>query len=281
MSGMRRLSHVSVLAVVLVSACGIGIRQAEAPPTPPVVALAAWKDFPADRHPRPIVLLGIDSPGQIFTNASKIAALCHQFALAISLPSEVPTRSTASWSDGTAVSYPAISAAEAFAAMKKAPGATDAMCSSNTPLPVTSARFGSASFQTDRGAATISAWLFTATGAAADFVYPAIPASALWGRGVTDRWTGGAATVSSVGLTVNFGFVGGECDAGYRAAVAESPSAAAVAVQAIPKDGAGACSAVGVARTITVTLVSPLDGRVLVDASGNVVTVCPEAAPRC
>jgi hypothetical protein len=281
MSGVRRLLCLSALAMVLVSACGIATRPPESPLTPPFAALDTWKDFPADRQPRPIVLLGIDPPGQAYTNTSKIAALCRHFTLTISLPSEVPMRSTVNWSDGTTVSYPAISAAAAFAAMKQAPGSSEAMCSSRTPLSVTAAQFGSAGFPTDRGTATMSAWLFTATGAAADFIYPAIPPSALWSGGVTDKWVGGSATVSSDGLAVNFGFVGGECDAGYRTAVADSQSAVAVAVQAIPKDGVGACSAVGIARTAKVSLAGPLDGRVLVDASGNVVAVCPEATPRC
>lgn len=282
MSGMRRWFHLSVLAVVVASACGIAFHPAESAPTPPVAALDAWKDFPADANPRPVVLLGIDPPGQAFTsNISKIAGLCHRLSLTIALPPDIPKGSAARWPDGTTVAYPAISAAAAFAAMNRAPGSSEAMCASSTPLPVTAVRLADAGFPTDRGMATMSAWLFTATGAAADFIYPAIPASALWAGGVTDAWRGGSATVSPDGLTVNFGFVGGECDAGYRTAVAESSSSVAVAVQAIPKDGVGACSAVGVARNATVSLANPLDGRVLVDASGNVMAVCPEAAPRC
>lgn len=276
MSYMSRGLSLTALVLLLASGCGLGTGPAEGAPTPPAAALAAWKDFPAGSQPRPIVLLGIDSPGQAFTETSKVAALCHQFALTIALPSYVPAQSTISWTDGTTASYPATSAAEAFASMSQAPGASEAMCSSSTPLPVTDARFGRAGFPTDRGTATMSAWLFTATGAKADFIYPAVPTSALWGGGVTDMWRGGGSTVSADGRTVNFGFVGGECDAGYRSAVAESPSAVAVAVQAIPKDGYGACSAVGIPRTVSVSLASPLGGRVLIDASGNVQTVCPE-----
>lgn len=268
------LAGVAILGLV---ACG-GFGTGSVPdPTPPAQALFAWRSFPASQVPRPIVLFGIDAQGQAFTNGSKIAAICRQFALSIDLPSDIPNRSTASWPDGTTVTYPAISAADAFAAMKRAPGATGDMCSGAVPLAVTGAHVGVASFATDRGMAQISAWLFTATGAAADFIYPAIPASAIWRGGITNRSGDGGATVSADGRTLNFGFVGGECDAGYKSAVAESQSAVAVAVQAIPKDGSGYCSLVGISRSITVTLASPLGGRVVVDASGTVVGVCPEA----
>jgi hypothetical protein len=273
----------ATLALLVAVSCGSPFGASSLPPpTPPATALTAWKDFPAAQVPRPIVLFAIDPQGQAFTNISKIAALCRLLVLTVDLPATKPDHSTATWPDGSSGTYPAISASDAFAALKRAPGPPVSMCSAAAPLPVTAVRFGTAGFETDRGTAQMSAWLFKATGAAAEFIYPAIPPSAIWGGGLTNMSMSGGSTVGADGRLLNFGFIGGECDAGYKAAVAESSSAVAVAVQAIPKDGSGVCSAVGVTRSLRVTLTSPLGGRVLVDASGTAVSVCPEATrPRC
>jgi hypothetical protein len=278
---MKRL--VGMAALLLVMACGeLPGPGSSAPPSPPTAALAAWANFPANQVPRPIVLLGIDPTGQAFTTASKIAALCRMFALDIELPAETPKQSTASWADGTSATYFAISAADAFRALTRAPRASGGMCSGAVPLSVTAAHFGVAAFSTDRGTAQMSAWLFTVPGARADFIYPAVPLSAIWHGGVTDRQGSGGARMSADGRTLEFGFVGGECDAGYQSAVAESRAAVAVAVKATPKYGPDqACSAVGILRSIKVTLASPLGGRVLLTAAGDPAVVCLEAARLC
>jgi hypothetical protein len=272
----------AAVLLIAVSCSSPGASSTLPPPTPPAAALVAWKDFPAAQVPRPIVLFAIDPQGQAFSNISKVAALCRLLVLTVDLPATTPDHSTATWPDGLAVTYPAISASGAFAALKRAPGAAGSMCSGVAPLQVTAVRFGTAGFETDRGTARMSAWLFKATGAAAEFIYPAVPPSAIWGGGLTETSVSGGSTVSADGRSLSFGFIGGECDAGYKAAVAESSSAVAVAVQAIPKDGSGPCPAVGIARSLRVNLTNPLGGRVLVDASGTAVGVCPEAMrPRC
>jgi hypothetical protein len=50
----------------------------------------------------------------------------------------------------------------------------------------------------------------------------------------------------------------------------------------MPKAGGmyQACSAVGIFRTVSVSLASPLGGRVVVNASGEVEAVCPAAVGR-
>lgn len=278
---MKQLFGLAALLAVV--GCGaVNGPGNSAQPSPPTAALTAWAGFPANQVPRPIVLLGIDPLGQAFsTNASKIAGLCRMFELNIELPTESPKQSTASWADGTSATYSAISAGDAFAALKRAPGASGGMCSGAVPLTVTAARFGVAGFATDRGMAQMSAWLFAVSGAKAEFVYPAVPPSAIWRGGVTDRQGSGGATVSADGRSLDFGFVGGECDASYQSAVAESPSAVAVAVHATWKEGVNYCSAVGIERSIRVTLASPLGGRVLLTASGDPAVVCPEATRSC
>jgi len=268
---MKR-SALALVAVAVVVGCGTLNGPRTGAISPPKDALARWQDFPAEQNPRPIVLLSTDSPGQGFdTNDAKIAALCSKFALQTRLPAEIP--------------MPAgLSAADAYAAITKpGPGASNAQCAAVAPLQVTAARIGTAGFTTDRGVAQMPAWLFRATGAWAEFQWPAIAPSAFW-PGPFERSIGGGATVSPSGRQLTFSFVGGPpdgpCAEDYTGVVAESPHAVAVAVQSNPgrvQGGPVACDLVGHMRSVTVQLASPLGGRVLVDASGAAVEACPEA----
>jgi hypothetical protein len=211
------------------------------------------------------------------TGDAKIAAFCNKFKLAFQPSTALPLKAFANWPQGISEAYAAISAADAYAAIAGAPtGMASADCASVPALDVTAARLGPAAFQTDRGTAQMTAWLFTVTGALGDVIYPAIVPSAFWGHLVTNGSFDGGATVSADGRSLTYRFIGGECDAGYKSAVAESPTAVAVEVVAIPKGGMSQyCSAVGIARSITVSLASPLGGRVLVDASGRVEAASP------
>jgi hypothetical protein len=165
-------------------------------------------------------------------------------------------------------------------------GASDQLCASVAPLSVTAARFATAIMQTDRGAATMSAWLFTATGAVGELAYPAVAPSAFWHGFTVTRSSNGGATVSADGRSLKFFFVGaregtGPCEAMYKGVVAEVTAAVAIAYEAIPHEqtnGGGSCTAEGYRRSVAVTLASPLGGRVLVDSRGDPVPVCPEGS---
>lgn len=272
-------------ALLLLAACGSVGPGAQ--PSPPTAALAAWENFPANQVPRPIVLLGTYSPGQGFDSGDvKVAEMCGKVAPSISMPSGVPDLATATWADGTTLKSPAISAADALAALKRLSDGSQSMCSNVAPLSVTAVRFGVAGFQTDRGTAQMSAWLFKATGARAELISPAFPRSAFWGNGITTRSGNGGATVSVDGRSLTFFFTGsregtGPCESMYRGMVSESGTAIAIAPEPIPHEqagGGGACTLVGYRRSVTVSLASPLGGRVVVDARGSAVPVCPEAA---
>ena len=271
--------------LAVVAGCGTLTGPRTGAISPPTDALARWQNFPADQNPRPIVLLSTDSPGQGFDSGdAKIAGLCQKFALSTRLPVVIPPPAVVTWLDGTNATYPGAPAAEAFAAlMKPGRGGSNSRCTTIAPLPVTAVRLGAAGFMTDRGVAHIPAWLFRATGAWAEFQWPAIIASAFW-PGPFERSIGGGATVSADGRLLTFGFVGGPpdgpCAEDYTGVVAESPHAVAVAVQSNPgrvQGGPVACDLVGHLRSVTVRLANPLGGRVLVDASGAVVDACPEA----
>jgi hypothetical protein len=272
--------------LLLVAACGAtaGTSSNHPLPSPPTTALASWNDFPADHHPRPILLLGDYQPGQGFdSNDAKIAGfICHKFSLAAPLPTAIPDRAAATWPDGTKVTYAATAASTAFSGLTQS-GTFEPDCSSVAALPVTAIRFGVAGFETDRGQAQMSAWLFRASGAWAEFAEPALVTSAFWKGGYVMGAVGGGATVSSDGLHLTFGFVGGApsgpCGSDYTAAAAESAHAVAIAVKAYPLQSGGSvvCDLIGHSRSVEVTLSAPLGGRVLLDETGTPLVACPEA----
>ena len=259
--------------------------------SPPAEALVAWSGFPAALVPRPVVMVGNASAASGFTSSeAKIAAGCHKFRSGITLSNVVPARAQVSWTTGTTATYPAISAAAALAAMMRPLADTsDPNCATAQPLVVNGSRFGLFGFATDRGNAQISAWLFTASGVMGEVAYPALAPPALWNGGILNGYLNSGSTVSADGRTLTFTFWGapltsGPCGADYKAQVAESSSAVAVAVQAIPHASPGepiACDAMAQQRSVTLALASPLGGRVVLDASGNAAVVCPAAKPDC
>jgi hypothetical protein len=204
------------------------------------------------------------------------------------MPNVVPTQAQATWTTGTRAVYPAISAAAAFSAITQPPAETNTECATIPTLVVSGVRFGIFEFMTDRGKAQISAWLFTVSGTDGEIAYPALAAPSIWNadlmHGSLDRGT----TISADGRLLTFGFYGapssdGPCGAEYRASLAESESAVAVAIQMIPNASPGdmvACPAIAQERSVTVALASPLGGRVVVDRDGNAVAVCPAAFAR-
>jgi hypothetical protein len=223
------------------------------------------------------------------TNDGKIAWMCSRFVLKVSLPKNLPAQAVATWTDGTTASFAGISAADAFAAITRpSPEMTQADCAYVPPLVIDAARLGTFDFGTDRGTANMTSWLFRAIGVNGEFAYPALPQSAFWKGGMTAPSGNGGATVSADGQSLTWSFGGapenaGPCGADYRGLVAESRSAVAVAVQAIPHASPGApvaCPAIAQIRSITVKLTSPLGGRVVVDSSSAAVTVCPAALAR-
>jgi hypothetical protein len=242
-----------------------------------------WQFFPADQYPRPIVWFENRSPVNGFSsNDGKIAAICSRFKPVIPLPNQVPPQALATWTDGTSLVYPAISVADAYAAMSRSTGATSPDCSSVPPLVITAARLGLFDFYTDRGTVQMTSWMFTATGANGEFAYPAVARSAFWSGGMTTHSSNGGAGISVDGRSLTWTFAGahdnpGPCGADYQGVVAESRTAVAIVLQvfrhAAPNEPV-ACDTMAEVRSVTVTLASPLGGRVVVDAEGNAATVC-------
>ena len=281
----------SILAMLLVSACGAVPGQTDLSlPTPPTAALARWTDFPANANPRPVILfnpIAEQVGGNKFPdNDSKLAWLCNKFVLAsgLDLTSTGPAVAPARWPSGVTASYPSIGSGRAYAAiMARAPGGNSADCAPLKPFVITGVRWATAGFPTDRGTATLSAWLFDVPAANGYVGYSGLDPSAYWGGRTVDNGGSVGGRLSADGRTVTIGLVGppetGSCGADYTAAAAESETAVAVAVKMIPHappDQPVNCDLVGYARSVAVTLKAPLGGRVLLDENGNVGSVCPE-----
>jgi hypothetical protein len=252
--------------------------------SPPVSALVLWQGFPADKNPRPIVWLGNSSPNGFSSDGGKIAAMCSKFVLGSALPKNLASQAIASWVDGTKVVAKSISAAQAMTLMAKpAPGMAASDCASVNPLVISSAHLGSFEFDTDRGKAKMTAWLFGATGVMGEFAYPALAPTAFWKGGLTGTSAGYGATLGADGRSLTYRFWGspdrpGPCGAAYKAVLAESTSAVAIALQVIPNAAPGApvaCDAMAQERFVEVQLASSLGGRVVVDAAGEAIAVCP------
>jgi hypothetical protein len=293
---MKLMAALTAVAALALVACGPHIDYGPGgvvptPISPPIGALTAWASFPADQKPRPIEWLQNSSPANGYgTGNAKLAAYCSKYALATTLPTSIPTRAVATWTDGTSATYRGISASAALAALsanKTTP--QDPQCSSIPPLVINAARLGTFDFVTDRGKAQMTAWLFSGIGVNGEIAYPAIAPTAFWQGRILLQVATASTVMSADGRSLIYTFYGspsdpGPCGADYKGVVAESQAAVAIALQTTSHAKPGqmvACDLMAQQRTVTVALAQPLGGRVVVDASGNVMWVCSSTKPDC
>jgi hypothetical protein len=188
-------------------------------------------------------------------------------------PASLPT------GPSSASGYPVISAADALAMLDGSGTPLKGGSGTISPLVITGVQLGTGSFSTDRGWQTLPAWLFTLGGVQNPAAVLAVAPSAIFTPSSVPRGLAGiAAKRGNSGQTLTVIFTGaapgpGPCTADYTAEVAESATAVAVAIHAIPQTatttGPEFCTDVGYDRQVTVTLAAPLGGRVLVDDSGR------------
>src|ERR1700682_2614254 len=103
---MKLVPALTAMAAFALVACGHvgGNAVVPTPVRPPIGALTPWASFPADHKPRPIVWLGTPVDGYA-TSAAKMAAYCNKYTLGSVLPTTIPIRTVATWSDGTSAIY--------------------------------------------------------------------------------------------------------------------------------------------------------------------------------
>jgi hypothetical protein len=227
---------------------------------PAEVALDLWSDFPVDRTPRPLVgLAGRDivDPLYGFRDSVLKCAYCDgAFERPATFPAGPPT----------AGGYPIISAEDAFAALIAAGDGQG----SETTLAVTDMRLTTSTFDTDRGARLLPAWLISLRDVQNPAAVLAVARSARFlPDGIVDLHRVGVARMSADEMTLTVAFVGGPPESHeyeYAAHVLESRTAVAVTVQTT-RLPTGRHHLVGYAREANVTLRSPLGARVVVDGS--------------
>jgi hypothetical protein len=296
----RRFSAGAAVVAVVVLASFVGIRAigddgslprvatalptttvTEPPPTTAVTipggvqsALDAWKGFPVDASPRPLIVFEpVNAPeGGFPDNDTKLAWESGQLRVGTTLP-PAP-------SDGV---YPLVGAQVAVDRIEAeaTPGPT-----ATTPLTVTSATLGTAAFSTDRGTHVLPAWIVSFAGIANPAQVLAVGPSALFQppAPTTGVHGGGGGAVTLVGdRTLQVRLVGkaagdGPCEARYEVRAYESDQAVAIATREIPKASSPTtsttdsgsltlCADVGSTQTVTTTIERPLGNRVVVNGA--------------
>jgi hypothetical protein len=283
LTGHIRTDRVSLALLVggLLAACGGGapatgsiggngapVSASQSLPT----ALQLWAAFPVHASPRPIILVGGSDTGPrgVYGNdETKLALICSDYQPPAQLPTGPPT----------AGGYRVTSAARAFALL--GPQQHTGSCATpHTPVTLTEAHLGQATYGTDRGPRTLPAWLFSFAAVEGPIAVLAITPDAEWlpqglvaGGSGRSYWAG--AVVGRDHRTLTVGLVGAQSDNGpcgvrYAVKLTESPTAVMVTLITSANESTVTmnCTLMGFLRHASAVLKAPLGARVLVDDVG-------------
>jgi hypothetical protein len=230
-------------------------------------ALDAWKAFPVDANPRPLILFeAVNAPdGGFPDNDTKLAWESGQFTVGAALPT----------SPSSSAGYPLISGQAAIdrIAAEATPGPR-----ATKPLTVTGVTLGSAPFSTDRGMQPLPAWRVTFAGVAHPAQVLAIAQSALFTPppAIAGRGSAGAVTLVDE-RTLQVRIIGkapgtGPCEANYEVHAYESDHAVALVAREIPKPSTTTtapviCSSAAYSQILMTTIDRPLGNRVAIDGT--------------
>ncbi|HEY2949903.1 MAG TPA: hypothetical protein VGJ53_16135 [Micromonosporaceae bacterium] len=290
---MRPVRVAAAFLLGLLTACAqpgaagvTGVGVADNPALSP--ALEAWRDFPVDQRPRPIVLIGdpLVEPGYR-TGEAKTAVGAGRLELAATQP-EAPPTVPVDLPDGH-FDMPVLPAADAIDQIRRAGDPNAAV----KPLRVTGVELGAAEFRTDRGRLHLPAWLLHAPDALGPLAWPAVDTSVLWPykavfgtphSRMIAAGNGGALDADGVTLTLRLPAPHAPCPGNptERTVVELTESSTAVEVELRTEPGSPAadsprpdCATWG-ALTLadyTIRLTAPLGNRVVVDPAGNPLPV--------
>lgn len=267
---MRPVVCLTLAALLSVSACsGGGSARNGASDGSVKRAVAGWGEFPAERHPRPIVLLD-DLPA-----TSGSAKGVNHAETSAPLPTKNPGTTAVALSDGDAP-LEQISAAEAFgglaAHVARIPGEPK-------PIRIVGSRYGVREWATDRGLAKLPTWtFFTDSGGTAE--WPALAPDAFWKLGelrssVSVQVTSAGPEQTSLSATMLWPASGcGDDKPQVDLLRYESESAVLIGLR-----GAGPirndCDQNALGRTSerVIRLGKPLGGRVIIDPHGDPIPV--------
>jgi hypothetical protein len=143
-------------------------------------------------------------------------------------------------------------------------GARPPAAASCTWLTVTAAKLGTVQMQTNRGQATVPAWLFTVDGLAGPLARVAVAPSAIAGSGKPPIAWPLPATVEGNRLTYH---VMTGCTKDLTPMAYEAEDVVVVGAESTPVSGV--CPAMATMEPVTVVLDAPLGDRVVLDTSGQ------------
>jgi hypothetical protein len=206
-------------------------------------ALQLWSKFPADRQPRPVVLLGSRvSSGGFATGAAKEAFLSGAIDVAVDVP---------------------VGVIEALPRRRSE--------YSGAPITVTAASADEADFQTDRGMQRVPAWRLRIAGMRTDCLVldPAI--QGWWPAGADGERLRNAGSsdgdLAADGITLKIG-VGVVCRDDFPTIEFTETETAVLYDRTAPDPGLRRPNLGLMSRQVTVTLPSRLGNRVLIDWRG-------------
>ncbi|MER6313304.1 hypothetical protein ABT237_05990 [Streptomyces sp. NPDC001581] len=244
---------------------------------------AAWEGSAALRQWRegfhPLGEQDWQPPGGFRSGEDKAAYIGKSFVLRTELPVTLPPATPVRWPDGSTLTLPLQSAAQAYGEIDEDPDRAPA-------LTVTGVRFGETTVRTSRGPARVPAWLFTVEGyetplariAVAPQEFPKPPIEPLGTfDGGTAPLLAHTAAPGATELTVQAGH--GSCDGGVAVDVLEGADTVVLAGRILPgvePGQGGGCDAVMHTQSVTVTPARPVGARLLVDAA----TGAPLGEPR-
>jgi hypothetical protein len=231
-------------------------------------AIAAWRRFPVDASPRPVIMAGGDDLVAPPTNRHGVSVFdSGGWTFHVALPS----------GPGSFDGYHLISASAAAriatAGLKPSTG--------RVRIVIIRVRLGHTEFFTDRGGLSLPAWLFYARNArrpdavlaVPPYTTPKVTRPKLPKDTEVDTEEEGA-TSRDDGRWLSISFTGGPagtgpCDDNYSVGYLAGRTAVAFAIREIPGHGSATtvCDLVGYRRQVVVRLDRPLGQRVLIDAA--------------
>ncbi|MFF4423533.1 hypothetical protein ACFY04_22600 [Streptomyces sp. NPDC001549] len=274
-----------LMAVALTAGCGA--PQPEAPGAAPLrprpdsrarmeQVAAAWEGSAALRQWRegyhPLDPQDWQPTGGFHSGEDKGAYAEGNFVLRAGLPDTPPPDTPIRRPDGSTLTLPLQSAAQAYGEIARGPGRDR-----EHALPVTGVRFGESTVRTSRSPARVPAWLFTVEGYDTPLIRiavspgevvppPVLPLEDADGR--TARLFGlqGAPEATTVGVTAGHG----SCDGGVAVDVLEGVGTVVLSGRILPGaalEPGTACDAMLRTLKVEVVLSRPVGDRIVVDAT--------------
>lgn len=225
-------------------------------------AATGWR---AGYHPMGEV---IELPrGGLRSKADQQAYEDRRFVLEGALPATGPEDGRVTWAGGGSLARPLVAADESYRALT-----VGGRIEAGPHLTVTGAKLSEMTVATNRGPATVPAWLFTLDGYAAPLKRAAVVPSELpappigRARGVPGHPLDRLVRITADGRSVTVSALHGACDDGPLVDVLETRGSVVLSASVKSRKSSGNCTDQGILKQVTVELDRPVGERVLIDA---------------